>query len=78
MTMRADTGRLQFADDWPGVFICGDEALGFAVVLRSLLQEVEQRADVAGLTEADARRWVRVQELAAILESCRAVGDIPG
>jgi hypothetical protein len=28
--LRAETGPLQFGEDWPGVFIRGDEALGLA------------------------------------------------
>lgn len=28
--MRAETGPMQFPDDWPGVFIRGDEAMGRA------------------------------------------------
>jgi len=30
---RMETGPLQFGDDWPGVFIRGDEAIGFANIL---------------------------------------------
>jgi len=34
---RVETGVVQFGDDWPGVFIRGDNAMGFHVYLRSLL-----------------------------------------
>ena len=30
MSERAETGILQFGDDWPGVFIRGDDAHGWA------------------------------------------------
>jgi hypothetical protein len=34
---RTPTGALQFDDDWPGVFIRGDDALGYAKMLRDIL-----------------------------------------
>lgn len=32
---RVETGVVQFGNDWPGVFIRGDNALGYALALRS-------------------------------------------
>jgi hypothetical protein len=34
---RVETGPLQFEGDWPGVFIRGDNALHFAMVLEMVL-----------------------------------------
>ena len=34
---RVETGPVQFGDDWPGVFIRGDNAFGFAMALRDKL-----------------------------------------
>lgn len=34
---RVETGPVQFGDDWPGVFIRGDNAAGFALALKDLL-----------------------------------------
>lgn len=34
---RAETGPLQFGDDWPGVFIRGDNALAYAMALKAAL-----------------------------------------
>jgi hypothetical protein len=34
---RIETGPIQFGDDWPGVFIRGDNALYFAEQLRVIL-----------------------------------------
>ena len=36
-SMRAETGVMVFGDDWPGVFIRGDDAFGYASSLRELL-----------------------------------------
>lgn len=36
-TERPETGPMQFGDDWPGVFIRGDNALHFAMELRGVL-----------------------------------------
>jgi len=40
---RVETGVVQFGDDWPGVFIRGDNAFAYARALNALL---EGRADV--------------------------------
>jgi hypothetical protein len=55
---RIDTGALRFGNDWPGVFIRGDEALEYAKWLRKLVV-VEEFPD--GLYAG----------LARLLESCR-------
>ena len=33
---RVETGPTQFGDDWPGVFIRGDEAMGLADMIEKL------------------------------------------
>ncbi len=34
---RVETGPIQFGDDWPGVFIRGDHALHYSMLLENLL-----------------------------------------
>lgn len=34
---RPETGSMQFGDDWPGVFIRGDNAAGYALALQDIL-----------------------------------------
>lgn len=34
---RVETGAVQFGDDWPGVFIRGDNAAGYALAIRDVL-----------------------------------------
>lgn len=58
---RVETGRYQFGDDWPGVFIRGDEALNFAGKLRAF-----SRLSVA------AQRIV-LAELIDLLGSCEVI-----
>jgi len=36
---RPETGTMQFGDDWPGVFIRGDNAFAFAMALRNALED---------------------------------------
>ena len=74
---RTATGPLKFGDDWPGVFIRGDEALGYAGTLRRLLAAAESRftelaQDTTELAQDEISAWMRVKEFAALLESCRA------
>lgn len=60
---RVESGSVQFGDDWPGVFIRGDNALYYALNLRSALPQITdpltvlQLDGLARLLEsADARR----------------------
>ena len=61
---RPETGPLQFGEDWPGVFIRGDNALFFAKALRRTIG----RMDDGWLDK------MMMQGLADTLESC-SVGD---
>lgn len=38
---RIDTGPIQIDDDWPGIFIRGDHALGHAVNTKMLAEDLE-------------------------------------
>jgi hypothetical protein len=39
--MRAETGRMKFGDDWPGVFIRGDNAGAYGLALQQVLDQEE-------------------------------------
>jgi hypothetical protein len=54
------TGVLQFKHDWPGIFIRGDDALGYATMIRKVLKQ----------GDAGAVGFDRLEELADLLESC--------
>lgn len=52
---RVESGPIQFGDDWPGVFIRGDNALGYALALRGILDGPEDaftRVKLRGLLRA--------------------------
>lgn len=54
MSQRPETGLMQFGDDWTGVFIRGDNAAYFAMILRNVLDGDDSpiaRATVEGLVE---------------------------
>ena len=38
---RVETGPLQFGDDWPGLFIRGDDCLALAVSIRHVLEALK-------------------------------------
>lgn len=49
---RVETGPIQFEDDWPGVFIRGDNAAGFSMSLSNMLEKYKKtdpkdRIDIA-------------------------------
>lgn len=43
--MRLETGPVQFGNDWPGVFIRGDDAIYFAVCLEDLIERAKENND---------------------------------
>lgn len=45
MSKRAETGSMQFGDDWPGVFIRGDNAGPYGMYLASLLEDLEKNGE---------------------------------
>jgi hypothetical protein len=44
---RVETGAVRFGDDWPGVFIRGDNALAYAIYLSRRVRGYDAFADVA-------------------------------
>lgn len=66
---RIETGPLQFGDDWPGVFIRGDNALADANMLEAALKYFPMTAE----TDTWIARRV-IEGLISTLRSCR-VGD---
>ena len=68
---RIETGPLQIGDDWPGVFICGDNALmGYAPALRDILNKLQPEA-------ANVIQIYTLRGLLSVLESCAATEDPP-
>lgn len=62
---RPETGPMQFGDDWPGVFIRGDNALmGFVPVLRVASERLSAEGEI------DVFALMRLQELLVLLQSC--------
>jgi len=65
---RPETGPMQFGDDWPGVFIRGDNAMYMAMMLRAVL-------DGAKL---DPISLAAVEQLHSLLSGCRETPDQEG
>ena len=52
--MRPETGTMKFGDDWTGIFIRGDNAFHFAMILEGFINHPEDpiaRAAITGLLE---------------------------
>ena len=60
---RPETGPMQFGDDWPGVFIRGDNANYYGFQLDMMLTEHENR-------DGDPMRMMNLRYLARLLQSC--------
>lgn len=63
---RIETGVVQFNDDWPGVFIRGDNAMHFATRLKQLIAMVEK----PGTQTLDMFTLISAKNLVDLLESC--------
>jgi hypothetical protein len=63
---RPQTGPMQFGDDWPGVFIRGDDALGYALAVR---RAVETLVEV----DSSSVDLARLANLVELLGSCRVL-----
>jgi hypothetical protein len=60
---RVETGPVQFGDDWPGVFIRGDNAFGYVGALDAVLRKVD-----------DPMAQILVQSLRDVLTGCDLTG----
>jgi hypothetical protein len=64
---RIETGPVQFNDDWPGVFIRGDNAAFMALALSTVIDAIDQDEIQVG----DQIAIVAVKQLKQLLESCK-------
>lgn len=65
---RVETGPVQFGNDWPGVFIRGDEAMYYAMMLRIAIACIGDTG--AGGVKSN------LESLERVLQSC-VVNDSP-
>jgi len=61
---RVETGPIQFEDDWPGVFIRGDNAAHFSIHLKHILEEYKKT------NQYNMMDITRVEDLINVLGSC--------
>lgn len=73
---RLETGVMTPDGDWPGIFIRGDNALGYAANLRAVYALAEQRAKEGSMRGDEAMIWSHLKGLTDLLGSCR-VGAQP-
>ncbi len=66
MTTRIETGPVQFDDDWPGIFIRGDNAMFYAMSLQQVLNG-----------SADFVTQAYLKGLVDLLQSCDARSCTP-
>lgn len=59
---RAETGPMQFGDDWPGIFIRGDNALWMSAMLETIIPMIPED------------KWVERSSLDSIKELLRSCG----
>lgn len=62
---RVETGPIQFGDDWPGVFIRGDNAMAIAIALKNAAAEMKRK----GCSDWDV---MQVEDVRRTLAKCDA------
>ena len=67
--MRAETGVMAFGDDWPGLFLRGDVAMGYAMAVEQAYKSLRER----GLSEMSLLA-IQLRDLASDLRMC-AIGE---
>jgi hypothetical protein len=77
--MRAETGAMRFAGDWPGLFIRGDEALmGYVPSLAQVLAFAEAAFENVQVPEGDRLQLTlamrQLEGLSTLLKGCEG-GD---
>lgn len=50
--VRAETGPMSFGDDWPGVFVRGDNAFAYAMSLDSLIKAIDDGEEAQAIDVA--------------------------
>ena len=63
---RVPTGPLKLGEDWPGIFIRGDEALGMASDMKRMAEAFD-RGDEAVIKSSP----IYLRRIASMLEACR-------
>jgi hypothetical protein len=66
---RVETGTLQINEDWPGVFIRGDNALFYAMQLSRVLDQMKSSDELIDIVEISS-----LKSLVDTLRSCAIVG----
>lgn len=67
---RVETGAIQINDDWPGIYVRGDNALAFAQGLAQILDYAEHRTD-----HADIFAVSYLKSLIDLFKSCAIVHE---
>jgi hypothetical protein len=65
---RVETGPLEINNDWPGIFIRGDNALAYCMSLNMAIKILESNPDC---TNMDIFTLHSLKNLANLLSSCR-------
>lgn len=66
--VRVETGTIQFgSEDWPGIFLRGDNAVAYATVIEMFLADVEKQQP---LNDTVLINRTVVRSLAKLLRSC--------
>lgn len=56
--MKAETGSMQFGDDWPGLFVRGDNAFGYMLALKTVVDG----QDYTGFYKLQLRGFIQMLE----------------
>ncbi len=80
MNKRVETGVVQFEDDWPGIFIRGDDCFAYAMALDTVIKRYKVDADPLPNVDHLARHWFAynaLKDLMDLLQSSTVKKDEP-
>jgi len=73
MSDRPETGPLKFGEDWQGLFIRGDNAAYYGLLLGNVLAHMESKKTLAEFPDLLAKQYL--QDLLHLLLSCNEFSD---
>ena len=65
---RIETGPIKFNDDWPGLFMRGDDAMRCSMMLKKVLAYIDDPASFTGLEAEIMRRYIL--STSALMSTC--------
>lgn len=68
-TERVESGAIRFGDDWPGLFLRGDDAFGHALAINTVWRFLKEKCEKENIT---AELFFALKQLAGVADDIQA------